>query len=135
MEILKERGVGIAQFLTISAVALVVFIGWDFGHRVLGTIDLLRQDNQAQVRLQAATQVNQQLHDLKNHVTTDAWVEWYARNKWHWTRPDEVLVVPISSRTLPQPVNIPPAAPAPPAKAWWQQWVDPVIEAIFGPAS
>ncbi len=131
----KEHTIGLAQFLTISAVALVVFIGWDFGHRVLATMDLLQQDSQAEARLESATQINQQLHQLQNRVTTDAWVEWYARNKWHWTRPDEVLVVPIAPVASPQPAAPPPPVPTPPPKTWWQQLVDPVIDAVFGPPS
>ncbi len=135
MAAIKERSIGLPQFLMIIAVAVVVFLGWDFGRRVLDTMDLLQRDAQAQVRLDAATQVNSQLKDVKGQVMTDDWVERYARNKWHWDREGEVVVVPIgpsAGAAKPAPA---PTPPPPPAKPGWQQWLDSLINAIFGPAS
>ncbi len=130
----KERTIGLAQFLTISAVALVVLIGWDFGHRVLDTMSLAQKDAQATIRLQAAQQINQQLKDLKGRAVTDAYAEWFVRNYRHWTRENETLFVPIAT-PVPVPTAAPPPAPAPTPRPEWQQWLDSLINAIFGPAS
>ncbi len=130
----KERSIGLMQFLTISAVFLFGFIGWDFGHRVLSTVDLLQQDAQAQVRLANATRINQQLKDLQTLIRSDSWIEQYVRIKWHWERDGDTMFVPISTPAAPQ--NTPPPAPPPaPVKPGWRQWLDNLINAIFGPPS
>ncbi len=131
----KEHSIGLVQFLAISAIAVVIFIAWDFGHRVLETMDLLQSDAQAEVRLQAAQDVNAQLKDLKSRVTTDEYVEQYARNRLHWTRPDETLFVSIAMPVPPKASAPLPAAEPPPARPVWREWLDLLINAVFGPAS
>ncbi len=131
----REHSFGLVQFLAISAIAVVVFIAWDFGHRVAETMSLVQSDAQAEQRLKAAQEVNAQLKDLKGRVTTDVYAEQYARNKLHWTRPDETLFVSIATPVPQQAAPPPQAAPAPPARPAWREWLDLLINALFGPTS
>ncbi len=131
----KERSIGFAQFLAIIGVAVIVFLGWDFGRRVLTTMNLLDQDAQASVKLQQLEQQNADLTELKSQVTTDAWVERQVRRQWHWVRENEVPFVPIATPVPTPELASPPTTAAPPAKPAWQQWLDSLTNALFGPAS
>ena len=63
--------------------------------------------------VKAVQDTNAQLKTLKSRVTTDYYIEQYARNKLHWTRPDETLFVSIAT---PVPSGAAPSAPAAPAQ-------------------
>ncbi len=132
----RERTIGPGQFLIIIVVGAIVILGWDLGHRILATMDLLQQDSQADSRLHVLEQQNQDLTQLKNQVGSDAWVEGRVRNEWHWTRDGETIFVPAATPVAaPSPAPASASPPPLPAKPGWQQWLDSLINAIFGPAS
>src|SRR5262245_35179818 len=124
----RERTFGISQFITIIVVAVALFLAWDFGRRILDTIQLVQAAQQAATDLQTAQRVNVQLKQLKNDVTTDEWVIKKSRIDLHYARDNETVFVPAATPVPPVPP--PPAIPAPPPRPWWQDW----LEAIFGPA-
>ncbi len=124
----KERTIGLVQFLVIIAVAVVVFLAWDFGHRMLDTMHLAQLDTQAGQQLSQLEEINQQLQQRKKDVSTDTFVEDYARENWKWTRPGETLFVPVATPVPPVP-SAPVAAPPPPSKPWLQE----LLDKIFGP--
>ncbi len=126
----KERSIGLAQFLAIIAVAVVVFIAWDFGRRVLETMRLAELDARATQELNTQQQAHDNLQQLQNYVQTDAFAEQYAREKWHWQRDGETLFVPIAT-PAPTPTPVPRVVPPTPApKSFWQD----LLDKIYGPA-
>ncbi len=126
----KERNLGFAQFLTIIVVAVAVFLAWDFGRRVVDTMQLAQADAAADQQLRVEEQTHAQLEQLKTDISTDDWVERYARLKWHWTRDNETIFVPAAT-PVPLPTPVPAAPAVPPApKPFWEDW----LEALFGPA-
>jgi hypothetical protein len=126
----KERAIGLVQFLAIIAVAVVIFIAWDFGQRVLQTMRLAELDAQAGQELHAQEKIHADLQKLKDYVGTDAYVEQYAREKWHWQGSNETLFVPIAT-PVPTPTPVPTVVPPTPApKSFWQD----LLDKIYGPA-
>ena len=126
----KERNVGLLQFFAIIVVAVVLFLGWDFGRRLLDTVQLTQADALADQQLRAELDTNAKLKQLKADVGTDDWIEQYVRTNWHWTRENETIFVPAAT---PVATPAPPPAPvpsAPPPKPFWEQWIDE----LFGPA-
>ncbi len=124
----KERTIGLAQFLAIIVVAVLVFLAWDFGRRVLDTVDLAQQDSQATIQLQNLEQINAQLAQTKADVTTSAYAERYARENWHWTREGETLFVPLAT-PVPTPTPVPTVVPPTPApKPFWQEFLNWLYE-------
>jgi cell division protein FtsB len=127
----KERSLGLVQVLAIVVVAVAVFLAWDFGRRLLDTMKLAQAASAADRQLQDEEQVHAQLTQLKGDISTDDWIEKYVRSKWHWTRDNETIFVPVATPALePTVVPVHPATPPPPPKAFWEYW----LEALFGPA-
>lgn len=126
----KERSLGFVQLLAIIVIAVAVFLAWDFGRRLLETMTLSQGDATADQQLREEEQVHAQLTQLKQDVSTDDWVERYVRSKWHWTRDNETIFVPVATpaaAATPAPTH--PTAPPPPPKAFWEDW----LETLFGP--
>ncbi len=126
----KERTIGLAQFLLIIAVVLFIFLAWDFGRRMLDTMQLAQRDAQAGQQLQQLEQTHADLAQQKKDVSTDTFAEDYAREKWHWTREGETLFVPLAT-PVPTPTPVPTVQPpAPPPKSFWQE----LLDKLYGPA-
>ena len=126
----RERSIGLAQFLAIIVIAIVVFLAWDFGRRVLETMRLAELDARAEQELRAQEKLKADLQKQKDYISTDAYAQQYAREKWHWQGRDETLFVPVAT-----PVPTPAAAPTvlpptPPPKSFWQD----LLDKIYGPA-
>ncbi len=120
----KERTLGPAQFLTIVVVVALVFFAWDFGRRVLDTMDLAAQDQRAGQQVQNLEQIHTQLVQTQADVTTNEYAERYARENWHWTREGETLFVPLAT-PAPTPTPVPTIAPPAPApRPFWKQFLD-----------
>jgi hypothetical protein len=127
----KERHLGFAQFLAIIVAAVVIFLAWDFGRRVVETMQLAQADTAADLRLRQEEQTHAQLTQLKTDISTDDWAERYARLKWHWTRDNETIFVAAATPVpAPSPAPAVPAAVPPAPKPFWENW----LEALFGPA-
>jgi cell division protein FtsB len=127
----KERSLGFVQVLVIIVVAVAVFLAWDFGRRLLDTMKLAQSAAAVDQQLRDEEQVHAQLTQLKSDISTDDWVEKYVRSKWHWTRDNETIFVPVvTPAPAPTPVPVHPVTLPPPPKAFWEYW----LEAIFGPA-
>lgn len=127
---LRERNIGVSQFLVILFVAVVLILVWDFGRRIIETVRLIQAAQQAERELREAERINAQLIQLKQDILTDAWVERKARSDLHYAKENETLFVPIATRPIAPPTP-PPLAIAPPAPArpFWQDW----LEWLFGP--
>ncbi len=120
----KERTIGLAQFLAIIIVAVLVFLAWDFGRRVLDAMTLAEQDLAAGQQVERLEQIHAQLVQTKTDVSTNVYAERYARENWHWTREGETLFVPLAT-PAPTPTPIPTIAPpAPGPKPFWRQLLD-----------
>ncbi len=120
----KERTIGLAQFIAIIAAAVLVFLAWDFGRRVWVTMDLASRDARAGDQVQNLEKIHAQLEQTKAEVSTDAFVERYARENWHWTRDGETLFVPLAT-PVPTPTPVPIVAPpATESRPIWRQIID-----------
>ena len=122
------KTLGLPQFVIIIVVSVVFILSWDFGRRILETVQLVQAVRAADQQLAQDQAENQQLIDLKKRVTTDDWVMKEARVNLRYARETETLFIPVTmpaAAAAPTPV----AAPAPPDRPFWQDW----LEALFGP--
>ncbi len=120
----KERTIGLAQFLAIIIVAVLVFLAWDFGRRVVDMMNLADQDSRAGQQVENLEEIHARLVQTKTDVSTSAYAERYARENWHWTREGETLFVPLAT---PAPTRTPiptVAPPAPEPKPFWREFLD-----------
>jgi cell division protein FtsB len=121
------RSLGLAQILIIIIVAAALILSWDFGRRILETVQLIQADQAAQQELEQDQQINAQLKQLQKDVTTDDWVIKKARVDMHYARENETLFIPATTPAAPPTAaTLPPAAP--PTHSFWQD----VIEALVG---
>lgn len=122
------KTLGLPQFLVIIVVSVVFILSWDFGRRILETVQLVQAVRAADQQLAQDQLENQQLIDLKKRVTTDDWVTKEARVNLRYAKDTETLFIPVnvpSTSAAPTPA----AEPAPPERPIWQDW----LEALFGP--
>ncbi len=120
----KERTIGLAQFLAIIIVVVLVFLAWDFGRRVVEMMNLADDDARAGQQVENLEQIHTGLVQTKTDVSTDAYAERYARENWHWTREGETLFVPLATPAA-TPTPVPTVAPpAPVSKPFWREFLD-----------
>lgn len=121
------KSLGLPQFIIIFVVAIGLILAWDFGRRILETVQLIQAVQAADQQYQQVQQVNVELKQLKQDVTTDDWVIKKARADLHYARENETLFIPAATPpagAAPQPTPAPPV----PTRSVWQD----VLEAIFG---
>lgn len=121
------KTLGLAQFIVILVVAIGLILAWDFGRRILETVQLVQAAQAADQQLLQAQQVNAELKQLKKDVTTDEWVMKKARADLHYARPNETLFIPAATPAAPS-APAPTPAVAPPTRSFWQD----ILEALFG---
>ena len=115
------------QVVIILIFAATVFFVWDFSQRVVTNVRLTQTEKQLEQQVAQAEAQNVALRELKRRAQTNEYAEEVAR-RWHWARPEDIVVIPQIT-PVPTPSVSVPASPLPPAKAWWQDWLD----FLFGP--
>lgn len=122
------RTLSLSQFVIIIIVAVALIFAWDFGRRIVETVQMVQTLQAADRQLAQVQEQNAKLLTLKQDVTRDDWVEKQARARLHYTKDGETVFIPAATPPAP-------AAPAPvivttPAeRTIW----DNVLEALFGP--
>jgi cell division protein FtsB len=123
------RSLSLSQFAIIITIAVALIFSWDFGRRILETVQLLQAVQAADQRLAQVEAINAKLETLKSDVTQDAWVEKQARIRLHYTKDGETVFVPVATPPAP-PAPAPLVVESPPERTLWQD----ILEALFGPA-
>jgi len=124
----RDRALGLPQFIVIMIVVVALILAWDFGRRIVETLQLIQSAQAAEQRLEQVSRENAQLKQLKEYVKTDEFVIKKSRIDLHYARENETIVIPAATPAVaPTPVPVI-AAPAP-ARPFWQDW----LEALFGP--
>lgn len=125
----RERAIGLTQFIAVLIAAVIMILAWDFGRRILETVQLVQAAQAADQQLEQVQQDNAKLKELQDYVKTDEFVLKKARIDLHYARDNETIIVPVATPAAgPTP---PPAVAAPlPPRPFWQDW----LEALFGPA-
>ncbi len=122
------RTLGFSQFIIILIIAVALIFAWDFGRRIVETVQMVQTLQAADRQLTQVEQVNAKLRTLKEDVRSDTWLEKQARARLHYTREGETVFIPAAT---PPPLVAPPpviVAPPPQRTIW-----DDVLDALFGP--
>lgn len=124
------KSLSLSQFVIIIAIAVALIFAWDFGRRIVETVQLVQTLQVADQRLTQVEEANAKLRALKQDVTNDEWVEKQARARLHYTKDGETVVIPATTPPAPNaPAPAALEAPAPERTIW-----DDILEALFGPA-
>lgn len=117
------------QIIIIIAVTLGAFVVWDFSQRIVTTLRLgqMRLVVEEEVAHARATQTA--LKEKKQYVQTDEWLEKRVR-KDHWSKENEIVVIPLVTPAPPPPVlTAPPPAPTPAPEP---NWLQILADLLFG---
>jgi len=88
------------RWAAVLLLLMIVPVAISFNAR-LSTIRQMRQDEARLKRAVATEQVRQaDLKSLRSYVSSDAYVEHWARASARMTRPGEVAVIPVASGSL-----------------------------------
>lgn len=122
------RTLSFSQFFIIIVIAVALIFAWDFGRRIVETVQMVQTLQAANRQLARVEEANAKLVTLKQDVTRDDWVEKQARARLHYTKEGETVVIPAA--TPPAPAAPAPVIVAPvPERTFW----DDLLEALFGP--
>src|SRR5581483_3916801 len=91
------KTLGLTQIIVIVIVAVSLIMAWDFGQRILDTVELVRAAQAADQELAEAQSINAKLIQLKRDVMTDDWVIKKDRADLHHARENETLFVPAAT--------------------------------------
>jgi hypothetical protein len=116
------------QVIAIVIFAATLFFLWDFSQRVITNVRLAQTEKMYEQRAAREETKNNALREQKQRVQTDAYVEGYVRENWHYALPGDNVVIPQAT-PAPTPSVSAPAPTPPPAKAWWQD----LFDFLFGP--
>lgn len=125
----RDRAIGLPQFIVIIIAAVALILAWDFGRRIVETLQLVQAAQTAEVELRQVGQDNQDLKQLKEYVKTDEFVKKKARIDLHYAGENETIIVPAATPAA-KPTPVREAAVPPPARPFWEDWLD----ALFGPS-
>lgn len=95
------RTLGLSQFVIIIAIAVALIFAWDFGRRIVETVQMVQALQAADRQLAQAEQANTRLTALKQDVTDDEWLEKQARARLHYTRATKRFLSPPRHRRRP----------------------------------
>ncbi len=122
------KTLGLTQIIVIVIVAVSLIMAWDFGQRILDTVELVRAAQAADQELAEAQSINAKLIQLKRDVMTDDWVIKKARADLHYARENETLFVPAATPPPPSALAPTPVESNTPTSNWLQN----LLQALFG---
>ena len=123
------------QIVAIVACTIVLFLGWDFGQRVMVTVRSQQMEQELDRDIARAEATRAALILQKQYAQTDAFVEERTRAN-NYVRDGETLVHPLITPAAPRPaVNAPPTMPTPTPSAADQVsgFFQDLFEFLFGP--
>ncbi len=115
------------QVAGVIALALFLFLAWDFGQRVMLTWRLSQLEANVDAQVAQAQATHDALVDLKKRSTTDAFVEDKVRREKHYVRDGETII--LTQITPAAPADGAAATATPTPNPWW---VD-LWNLLFGP--
>jgi cell division protein FtsB len=116
--------------VAIVVLTIVVFLIVDFGRRTATGYYVSQAERQLQVDIKAQLQLKKELEERREYISTDAYVEQWAREEAQMVHPGDrliILVTPDTPSTLPSAVPaVPPAdkVPVPNWHYWWRLFFD-----------
>ncbi len=118
------------QAVAIVVLTIVVFLIVDFGRRTATGYYVSQAEKQLQVDIKTQLQLKKELEERREYISTDAYVEQWAREEGQMVHPGDrpiILVTPDTPSTIPSAV---PAAtpadevPVPNWHSWWRLFFD-----------
>lgn len=116
-----------ARLLRILAIALLLFVGWDFAQRLMLTVRLRQAEEMYDRQIVSAQTTRTALIDQKNLAQTDAFIEAKVRREKHYVRDGETLVIVQATPVAPRP-PAPLTVPAPS-----DNWLQTLFNVFFAP--
>jgi cell division protein FtsB len=126
------RNLSVSQFFIIIIIAVALIFAWDFGRRIVETVQMVQTLQAADRQLTQLEEAKAKLLTLKQDVTRDDWVEKQARARLHYTKEGETVFIPAATPPAPAAPASVIAVPVPvPERTIW----DDLLEALFGPTT
>jgi cell division protein FtsB len=120
------------KVVTVVTFTLVAILTVDFGRKALDLYRIQRQVEWLKQQVAAEQQVNQELQETLDYVSSDAYVEEIARERLKLVKPGEtavgVVLQPSEAVSASDGVTGAEPADAEPAP-YWQQWADLLLGA------
>lgn len=116
-----------ARPLRVIAIALLLFVGWDLGQRLMLTVRLMQAEQSFDQQIPRAEATHTALVEQKQLVQTDSFIEDKLRRERHYVRDGETLV--IMQVTPVAPKNTAPSAPSSSSANWLLDF----FQSLFGP--
>ncbi len=116
-----------ARFMGVLALAIILYLGWDFSQRIGMSLRLQQSEKAMASRVIQAEATHTALEDQKKRVQSNDFVEEYVRRNWHWAREGEIVVIAQITPAAPSPTPRPTTPISEPP--WWQGLYD----FLFGP--
>jgi cell division protein FtsB len=118
------------QGVAIVVLTIVVFLVVDFGRRTATGYYVSQAEKQLRADIEAQVQLKQELEERRESISTDAYVEQWAREDAQMVRPGDrpiILVTPDTPITAPsaEPAAVEAdEAPVPNWYPWWRLFFD-----------
>lgn len=118
------------QGVAIAVLTIVVFLVVDFGRRTATGYYVSQAEKQLRADIEAQIQLKQELEEQREYVSTDAYVERWAREDAQMVHPGDrpiILVTPDAPIAVPSAVPEVAAtdeAPVPSWHLWWRLFFD-----------
>lgn len=118
------------QGIAIVVLTVVVFLVVDFGRRTATGYYVSQAEKQLQADIAAQLQLKKELEERRDYVSTDAYVEQWAREDAQMIHPGDrpiILVTPDAPVAVPSAVPAAAAAdegPVPNWHLWWRLFFD-----------
>lgn len=130
MPTLPVNLIGLVRPLAISALVLLLLV-IAFGWILADTQRIIQQDAIAAQQLEQEKNYNATLVARQTEVTTDEYIESYARKHFKYSRQDETLYYPKNT-PVPTPTPTPTSTPTPPLNS---SFLEKLVEFFYGPAT
>lgn len=120
-----------AQFIAIVVLTITLFLIVDFGRRATTGYYVAQAEETLKAQIQVELTRQAQLKANRDYVTSDEYVEKWAREEAHMVHPGDRPLVVVTTEAWPslpdgsEPVSlVAPPTPAPPWHAWWRLFLD-----------